>query len=84
MFVFFPFRFKIVKEHNPAESVRPRSAGGSRERAIEAGLSVTCFDFSNKDSALFIVGTLCGGLYKCNTEHSNPIEGKFNLQLFFL
>ncbi|XP_012289001.1 WD repeat-containing protein 34 isoform X2 [Orussus abietinus] len=67
-------RFKVAKEHNPSESARPRSAGGKRERAIEAGLSITCLDFSTKDTTLFIVGTLCGGLYKCSEVRAIPIE----------
>ncbi|XP_015602970.1 WD repeat-containing protein 34 isoform X2 [Cephus cinctus] len=72
-------RFKIAKEHNPSESTRPRSAGGSRERATEAGLSVTTFDFSTKDPMLFVVGTLCGGLYKCSVDRATPVEGNENI-----
>lgn len=72
-------RFKVAKEHNPAESTRPRSAGGRQERAVESGLCVTAFDFSSKDSMLFIVGTLCGGVYKCSTDRIAPIEGDESL-----
>lgn len=68
-------RFKIAKEHNPAERSRPRSAGGRQERTVESGLCVTAFDFSSKDSMLFVVGTLCGGIYKCSTDRIAPIEG---------
>lgn len=67
-------RFKIVKERNPVESARPRSAGGS-ERAAEAGLCITSFDFSPKHPSIFIVGTLCGGIYKCSLDSVTPIEG---------
>lgn len=67
--------YKIAKEKNPAENARPRSAGGSKERASEAGLHITCFDFSSKDHLLLVVGTLCGGLYKCKLDMAVPIEG---------
>jgi len=68
------YRFKIVKERNPVENARPRSAGGS-ERAAEAGLCITSFDFSPKHPSIFIVGTLCGGIYKCSLDSITPIEG---------
>ncbi|XP_076629968.1 cytoplasmic dynein 2 intermediate chain 2 [Colletes latitarsis] len=68
-------RYKIAKEYNPIESSRPRSAGGTRERAIESGLCITSFDFSYKNPALFVVGTLCGGIYKCSLNRVAPIEG---------
>lgn len=68
-------RFKIAKEYNPIESSRPRSAGGTRERAIESGLCITSFDFPFQDPVLFIVGTLCGGLYKCSLDRNASIEG---------
>nr|XP_033324896.1 WD repeat-containing protein 34-like [Megalopta genalis]XP_033324897.1 WD repeat-containing protein 34-like [Megalopta genalis] len=68
-------RLKIAKEHNPIENRRPRSAGGSRERAVESGLCITTFDFSSVDPIFFIVGTLCGGIYKCSVERIAPIEG---------
>lgn len=67
-------RFKISKEHNPAESSRPRSSGGKRERAVEAGLSLTGLDFSLMSPGIFIVGTLCGGIYKCSLENPIPID----------
>lgn len=73
--IFFFFRFKIAKEKNPAEKVRPHSAGGSKERAGEAGLHITCFDFSTKDHNMFVVGTVCGGLYKCILDRAVSIEG---------
>ncbi|KAG7200836.1 hypothetical protein KM043_003205 [Ampulex compressa] len=73
-------RFKLAKEHNPAENTRPRSAGGRRERAVESGLWITSFDFSSKDSTIFIVGTLCGGVYKCSLDRGVPIEGDDTLQ----
>ncbi|XP_015184133.1 PREDICTED: WD repeat-containing protein 34-like [Polistes dominula] len=72
-------QFKIIKEHNPIENSRPRSAGGTRERAAEAGLCITSFDFSWKDPNIFIVGTSCGGIYKCSLDHVSPIEGDENL-----
>ncbi|KAI4489761.1 hypothetical protein M0804_003943 [Polistes exclamans] len=72
-------QFKIIKEHNPIENSRPRSAGGTRERAAEAGLCITSFDFSWKDPNIFIVGTLCGGIYKCSLDRVSPIEGDENL-----
>ena len=72
---FLYFSYKIAKEKNPAEKARPRSAGGSRERASEAGLHITCFDFSSKDQSVFVVGTLCGGLYRCMFDRAVPIEG---------
>ncbi|XP_020293566.1 WD repeat-containing protein 34-like isoform X2 [Pseudomyrmex gracilis] len=72
-------RFKIVKERNPVESVRPRSAGGTRERAAEAGLCITSFDFSPKHPSIFVVGTLCGGIYKCSLDSVTPIEGDATL-----
>ncbi|KAK2586223.1 hypothetical protein KPH14_001481 [Odynerus spinipes] len=72
-------QFKITKEHNPVENLRPRSAGGKRERAAEAGLTITSFDFSWKDPAIFIAGTLCGGIYKCSLDSVSPIEGDNNL-----
>ncbi|KAL2716222.1 WD repeat-containing protein 34-like [Vespula squamosa] len=72
-------RFKIIKEHNPIENSRPRSAGGTRERAAEAGLCITSFDFSWKDPNIFIVGTLCGGIYKCSLDRMSLIEGDENL-----
>ncbi|XP_054011783.1 cytoplasmic dynein 2 intermediate chain 2-like [Hylaeus anthracinus] len=68
-------RFKVAKEHNPIESSRPRSAGGTRERAVESGLCITSFDFLSRDTVFFIVGTLCGGIYKCSVERVAPIEG---------
>ncbi|KAK0161406.1 hypothetical protein PV327_009879 [Microctonus hyperodae] len=68
-------RYKIFKEHNPAENLRPRSAGSRRERAIETGLSITSMDFSSKNPIIFIVGTLCGGLYKCSSEAVTKIQG---------
>ncbi|EGI67871.1 PREDICTED: WD repeat-containing protein 34-like [Acromyrmex echinatior] len=71
-------RFKIVKERNPVENARPRSAGGS-ERAAEAGLCITSFDFSLKHPSIFIVGTLCGGIYKCSLDSITPIEGDATL-----
>lgn len=71
-------RFKIVKERNPIESARPRSAGGS-ERAAEAGLCITSFDFSPKHPSIFVVGTLCGGIYKCSLDSVTPIEGDSTL-----
>ncbi|XP_063988859.1 cytoplasmic dynein 2 intermediate chain 2-like [Diachasmimorpha longicaudata] len=67
-------RYKIVKERNPTENTRPRSAGGRKERAAEAGLAITCLDFSLKNS-IFVVGTLCGGLYKCTLDSSTPVQG---------
>lgn len=69
------FRFKIRKEHNPSEKTRPRSAGGRHERAVEPGLAITTLDFSAKDPTTFVVGTLCGGLYKCNIDRGIPVEG---------
>ncbi|XP_011872100.1 PREDICTED: WD repeat-containing protein 34-like [Vollenhovia emeryi] len=72
-------RFKIVKERNPVESVRPRSAGGTRERAAEAGLCITSFDFSPKHPSIFVVGTLCGGIYKCSLDSVTSIEGDTTL-----
>ncbi|KYN16811.1 PREDICTED: WD repeat-containing protein 34-like [Trachymyrmex cornetzi] len=71
-------RFKIVKERNPVENARPRSAGGS-ERAAEAGLCITSFNFSPKHSSIFLVGTLCGGIYKCSLDSITPIEGDATL-----
>ncbi|XP_033214253.1 WD repeat-containing protein 34-like [Belonocnema kinseyi] len=68
-------KFKVAKEHNPSENARPRSAGGNRERAVEAGLTITSFDFSSKDPSLFIVGTLCGGIYKCSIDQAVSVEG---------
>lgn len=68
-------RLKIAKEHNPAENSRPRSAGGTQERAVESGLCITTFDFSSKDLIFFVVGTLCGGIYKCSIDRVAPIEG---------
>lgn len=56
------------------ESARPRSAGGS-ERAAEAGLCITSFDFSPRHSSIFVVGTLCGGIYKCSLDSVTAIEG---------
>lgn len=67
-------RFKIVKERNPVESARPRSAGGTRERAAEAGLCITSFDFSSRHPSIFVVGTLCGGVYKCSLDSVTSIE----------
>ncbi|XP_011643921.1 WD repeat-containing protein 34-like, partial [Pogonomyrmex barbatus] len=72
-------RFKIVKERNPVESARPRSAGGTRERAAEAGLCITSFDFSPRHPSIFVVGTLCGGIYKCSLDSVTPIEGDATL-----
>ncbi|EFN61353.1 WD repeat-containing protein 34 [Camponotus floridanus] len=72
-------RFKIVKERNPVESARPRSAGGTRERAAEAGLCITSFDFSPAHPSIFIVGTLCGGIYKCSLDSVTSIEGDTTL-----
>lgn len=72
-------RFKIVKERNPLENARPRSAGGTRERAAEAGLCITSFDFSPKHPSIFVVGTLCGGIYKCSLDSVTPIEGDTTL-----
>ncbi|XP_076759586.1 cytoplasmic dynein 2 intermediate chain 2 [Xylocopa sonorina] len=68
-------RLKIAKEHNPIENSRPRSAGGTRERAVESGLCITTFDFSSRDPSVFVVGTLCGGIYKCSLDRVVPIEG---------
>ncbi|XP_011166042.1 cytoplasmic dynein 2 intermediate chain 2 [Solenopsis invicta] len=68
-------RFKIVKERNPVESARPRSAGSTRERAAEAGLCITSFDFSPRHPSIFVVGTLCGGIYKCSLDSVTPVEG---------
>lgn len=73
------FRFKIVKERNPVENARPRSAGGTRERAAEAGLCITSFDFSPAHPSIFIVGTLCGGIYKCSLDSVTSIEGLYLL-----
>lgn len=67
--------FKVAKNHNPIENSRPQSAGGTHERAIESGLCVTAFDFSSKDNATFVVGTFCGGIYKCRLDRAVPIEG---------
>lgn len=72
-------RFKIIKEHNPIWNSRPRSAGGTHERATEAGLCITNFDFSWKDPTIFIAGTLCGGIYKCSLDRVSPIEGDENV-----
>ncbi|GAB1865595.1 WD repeat-containing protein 34 [Camponotus japonicus] len=72
-------RFKIVKERNPVENARPRSAGGTRERAAEAGLCITSFDFSPAHPSIFIVGTLCGGIYKCSLDSVTSIEGDATL-----
>lgn len=74
------FRFKIVKERNPVENARPRSAGGTRERAAEAGLCITSFDFSPGHPSIFVVGTLCGGIYKCSLDSVTPIEGLYLLK----
>lgn len=71
-------KYKIRRERNPSEKTRPQSAGGKRERAEEAGLSITSFEFSLKDQSLIIVGTLCGGLYKCKLDNLFPIEGDEN------
>lgn len=71
------FRLKIVKERNPVENARPRSAGGTRERAAEAGLCITSFDFSPKHPSIFVVGTLCGGIYKCSLDSVTSIEGLY-------
>lgn len=76
-YLFLRFRLKIVKERNPVESARPRSASGTRERAAEAGLCITSFDFSPKHPSIFIVGTLCGGIYKCSLDSVTPIEGSY-------
>lgn len=81
---FFPFRFKIIKEHNPIENSRPRSTGGTRERAAEAGLCITSFDFSWKDPNIFIVGTLCGGIYKCSLDRMSLIEGILKIYIYVL
>nr|XP_033203370.1 WD repeat-containing protein 34-like [Bombus vancouverensis nearcticus] len=67
-------RLKLTKEYNPIENSRPRSAGGTRERAMESGLCITAFDFSSRDPIFFIVGTLCGGIYKCSLDRVAPIE----------
>lgn len=67
-------RLKVIKEHNPIENTRPRSASGTRERAAECGLCITTFDFSSRDPIFFIVGTLCGGIYKCSLDRVAPIE----------
>ncbi|XP_003701421.1 cytoplasmic dynein 2 intermediate chain 2 [Megachile rotundata] len=72
-------RLKIAKEHNPVENSRPRSAGGIRERALESGLCITTFDFSSRDPIFFVVGTLCGGIYKCSLDRTVPIEGDHTL-----
>ncbi|XP_031784115.1 WD repeat-containing protein 34-like [Nasonia vitripennis] len=72
-------RYKIAKEKNPAEKARPHSASGSKDRAAEAGLSITCFDFSSKEANLFVVGTLCGGLYKCKLDQAVSVEGDENI-----
>lgn len=68
-------RYKIIKEHNPAENTRPQSSGGRKERAAEAGLSITCIDFSIKYPSIFIAGTLCGGVYKCSLDSTTSIQG---------
>ncbi|XP_034939658.1 WD repeat-containing protein 34-like [Chelonus insularis] len=68
-------RFKIVKEYNPAENSRPPSAGGRQERATEPGLYITCLELCLKSFENFIVGTLCGGLYKCSINATSPIQG---------
>ncbi|XP_044581779.1 cytoplasmic dynein 2 intermediate chain 2-like isoform X1 [Cotesia glomerata] len=68
-------RFKIIKEHNPAENSRPPSASGRHERTLEPGLSITCLDISYKNNEIFIVGTLCGGMYKCNFNATTPVQG---------
>ncbi|CAD1473974.1 unnamed protein product, partial [Heterotrigona itama] len=67
-------RLKVIKEHNPIENSRPCSASGTRERAVECGLCITTFDFSSRDPIFFIVGTLCGGIYKCSLDRIAPIE----------
>ncbi|KAG8034017.1 hypothetical protein G9C98_008498 [Cotesia typhae] len=67
--------FKIIKEHNPAENSRPPSASGRHERTFEPGLSITCLDISYKNNEIFIVGTLCGGLYKCSFNATTPVQG---------
>ncbi|XP_011499211.1 PREDICTED: WD repeat-containing protein 34-like [Ceratosolen solmsi marchali] len=67
-------QYKIAKE-----MARPQSASGSRERASEAGLPITCFDFSSKDHSLLVVGTLCGGLYKCRIDNDISIQGDENI-----
>ena len=72
-------RLKVAKEHNPIEDSRPRSAGGTHERAMESGLCITTFDFSSMDPIFFIVGTLCGGIYKCSLDRIAPIEGDESL-----
>ncbi|XP_046746326.1 cytoplasmic dynein 2 intermediate chain 2-like isoform X2 [Diprion similis] len=68
-------RFKISKEHNPSEKTRPRSASGRKERAVEPGLCITALNFSTIDQTIFVLGTLCGGLYRCNIDHGTPVEG---------
>ncbi|XP_046482998.1 cytoplasmic dynein 2 intermediate chain 2 isoform X3 [Neodiprion pinetum] len=68
-------RFKISKEHNPSEKTRPRSASGKKERAVEPGLCITAFNFSTIDQTTFVLGTLCGGLYRCNIDQGTPVEG---------
>ncbi|XP_024881236.1 WD repeat-containing protein 34-like [Temnothorax curvispinosus] len=72
-------RFKIIKEYNPVEKTRPRSAGGTRERAAEAGLCITSFDFSSRHPSIIVVGTQCGGIYKCSLDSVTPIEGDATL-----
>lgn len=73
-------RYKIIKEHNPAENTRPQSSGGRKERAAEAGLCITCVDFSTKNPSIFIAGTLCGGIYKCSLDATTPIQGPYQLK----
>lgn len=41
---------------------------------MESGLCITAFDFSSRDPIFFIVGTLCGGIYKCSLDRVAPIE----------
>ncbi|XP_057320446.1 cytoplasmic dynein 2 intermediate chain 2-like [Microplitis mediator] len=72
-------RFKIIKEHNPVENSRPPSASGRYERTIEPGLSITCLDISYKNNDIFIIGTLCGGLYKCSFNATTPVQGDESL-----
>ncbi|KAL7294875.1 hypothetical protein TKK_0011799 [Trichogramma kaykai] len=66
-------KYKILKEKNLTE----KSALGNEgeDKNAEAGLHITSFDFSAKDHKVFVVGTLCGRLYKCNLDQTIPIEG---------
>lgn len=72
----FDCSYKISKEKNPIEKGRPQSASGKRDRAAEAGLQITAFDFSSVEPSILIAGTLCGGIYKCNLDLAVPLDGK--------